>query len=175
MTRTKLMTLILAAVLAMSTLSAAQTASGTLAVSATISSSISLVFNSDASGVALTGAGTNAASLNFGTISAYGTLSPNVGRTVGATSFTVTTPFDVHVEKSNTSSANYTLKAQLASADAVNTWAVGGTTVTSASQATLTSTGAYGSDVAYTLGLTVPFSNTAASIGNTINFVASAN
>ena len=176
MTKAKLITLCLAAVLALPVLSAAQTtASGTLAVSATLSSSISLVFNTDASGVALTGAGSNAASLNFGTISAYGALAANVSRTVGAASFTVSTPFDVHVDKSNTASANYTLSAQLAAADAVNSWALGATAVTSASAATLTAAGAYGSDVPYTLGLTVPFTNTAASISNTINFVATAN
>lgn len=175
MTKTKLITLVLATVIAMPILSSAQTASGTLTVNATISSSIAMVFNTDASGVALTGAGSNAATLNFGAISAYGALAGNVSRTVGATSFTVSTPFDVHVDKSNSSSANYTLKAQLGTADAVNTWALGATTITNAAQSTLTAVGAYGADSPYTLGLTVPFSNTAASISNTINFVATAN
>lgn len=175
MTKSKLFTLFLAAVLAMPVLAAAQTASGTLAVTATVQSSISMVFNTDASGVTLGGAGTNAATLDFGNISAYGTLSPNVGRSVAASSFTVSTPFDVLVSSANSSSANYTLKAQLNSADATNNWALNSTAITSASQATLTSTGTYGSGAAYTLALTVPFSSSAAAISNTINFVASAN
>lgn len=176
MTKAKLITMFLAAALAMPVLSAAQTASGTLTVNATVQSSISMVFNSDASGVALTsGAGTNAATLDFGNISAYGTLPGTISRTVGATSFTVSTPFDVLVNMANSSSANYTLKAQLNTADAVNTWALNTTTITNASQATLTSTGSYGSSAAYTLALTVPFSSSAAAITNTINFVASAN
>lgn len=176
MTKAKLITLILAAAIAMPIMSAAQTASGTLTVKATIASSISMVFNSDASGVALSsGAGTNAATLDFGSISAYGALGGNISRTVAASSFTVSTPFDVHVDKSNSSSANYTLKAQLGSADAVNTWALSGTAISSASQSTLTATGAYGADAPYTLALTVPFSSAAPSINNTINFVATAN
>lgn len=175
MTKTKLFALFLAAALAMPVLSAAQSASGTLAVSATVQSSISMVFNSNASGVTLGGAGTNAATLNFGNISAYGTPPANVTEIVGGSSFTVSTPFNVLVNMANSSSANYTLKAQLNTADAVNTWALNSTTITNASQATLTTSGAYGSGTAYTLALTVPFSSSASSISNTINFAATAN
>jgi hypothetical protein len=175
MTKAKLITIFLAAALAMPILSAAQTASGTLAVSATLQSSISMVFNSDAAGVALGSAGTNAATLNFGNISAYGTLAANVSRSVGATSFTVSTPFDVQVDKSNSSSASYTLTAQLNAADAVNSWAVGGSAVASGAPTTLAAAGTYGSSTAYSLALTVPMSSGAPSISNTINFVATAN
>ncbi len=177
MTKAKLITLFLALAIAMPILSAAQvTANGTLTVSATVQSSISMVFISDGSGVALGNSGTNAATLNFGNISAYGTLAANVGRTVApGTSFTVSTPFDVLVEKSNSASANYSLTAQLNTADAVNGWAIGGSAVTSAAATTLTNTGSYGSNAAYTLALTVPFASAAAAINNTINFVATAN
>src|SRR5438045_7288246 len=102
-----------------SSLALAQTATGTLTVSATVNGSINLVFNSDASGVALTGAGTNAATLAFGNVSAYGAVNAGVTRTTAATSFTVSSPFDVLVTKSNSASANYTLKAQLNAADAL--------------------------------------------------------
>jgi len=176
MTKTKLMTILLATVLAMPILSAAQTtASGTLAVNATLQSSISMVFNTDAAGVALGSAGTNAATLNFGNISAYGTLAANVSRTVAATSFTVSTPFDVRVDKSNSASANYSLTAQLNAADAVNSWALSGSAVASGAATTLTAAGTYGSSTAYSLALTVPMSSVAPSISNTINFVATAN
>src|SRR5689334_12588524 len=93
---------------------AGDTASGALSVTATVHSSIQLLFNSDGSGVALSsGAGTNAATLNFGTITAYSTLTANVSRSVGTNTFTVSTPVDVLVNKANSTSANYTLKAQL--------------------------------------------------------------
>lgn len=175
MTKAKLFTLLLAAVLAMPILSAAQTASGTLTVNATVQSSISMAFNSDPSGVVLSsGAGTNAATLDFGNISAYGTLPGTIARTVGASSFTVSTPFDVLVSQANGSSLSYTLKAQLNSADS-NTWALGAIGITTASAATLTSSGSYGSNSAYTLKLTVPFSSSAALITNAINFTATAN
>jgi hypothetical protein len=176
MTKAKLIILLAAAVLAMPMLAAAQTtASGTLAVSATVQSSISMVFNSDASGVPLGSSGTNAATLNFGNISAYGTLAANVSRSVAAASFTVSTPFDVLVSQSNSASANYSLTAQLNSADAVNSWAIGGSAVTSGAATSLTAAGSYGSSSAYTLALTVPLASGAGAINNTINFVATAN
>src|SRR5215831_11687171 len=130
-----LLTITAAMILMMSSLAMAQagnTASGTLTVTATVNSSINLVFNSDAAGVALSsGAGTNAATLAFGNVSAFGTIAANITRSVVAgTSFSVSTPVDVQVTSSNSSSANYTLKAQLGSADAVNAWQVGGTAVT---------------------------------------------
>lgn len=172
----KLMILVAVAALMMPLMAAAQTtASGTLAVSATVTSSISMVFNSNTSGVTLGNAGTNAATLNFGNISAFGAVAANVTRTVAASSFTVSTPFDVQVSKANSASANYSLTAQLNSADATNTWQLSGTTIASASAATLTSTGAYGSASTYTLALTVPLASAASSISNTVNFVATAN
>jgi hypothetical protein len=170
---------IFAALMMISSAAVAQTANGTLTVTATVNGSIQLVFNSDASGVALSsGAGTNAATLAFGNVSAFGALgSPNITRTVVAgTSFTVSTPVDVLVSKSNSASANYTLKAQLGAADAVNTWQVAGNTVTSAAQATITATGTYGSNAAEAIAITVPFTTASGTlISNTINFAATAN
>jgi hypothetical protein len=154
------------------------TASGALTVTATVHSSINLVFNSDASGVALSsGAGTNAATLGFGTVSAFGALAGNVTRSVVAgTSFTVSTPVDVQVSKANSSSGNYTLKAQLGSADATNTWQVAGNTITSASATTITSTGTYGSNASEAIAITVPFTTSSGTaISNTINFTATSN
>ncbi|MBV8281106.1 MAG: hypothetical protein JO347_03460 [Candidatus Eremiobacteraeota bacterium] len=167
---------VILAVLLAPTPAPAVTASGTLAVSATVQSSINLVFNTDGSGVALGGAGTNAATLAFGSVQAFGTApGAKITRTTGASSFSVSTPFDVNVAKANLTSSNYTLTAQLAAADSTNTWQVGGVTVTSASAATITSTGTYASNVSFTLQLTIPFSEAAGSISNTLNFTATAN
>jgi hypothetical protein len=153
------------------------TASGTLTVTANVTGSIQLVFNSDASGVALSsGAGTNAATLAFGNVSAFGTVAAGVTRTVAANNFTVSSPVDVLVSKTNSASANYTLKAQLGTADATNTWSVGGVAVTSAAQATLTATGTYAANNNLPVAITIPFTSASGtSINNTINYVASAN
>jgi hypothetical protein len=156
---------------------AAATASGTLAVTATVAASIQLVFDSDASGIVLTGAGTNAATLAFGTVQAYGgTVPTGATRTVnGTTSFTYSSPFDVKVTKANSTSANYTLAASLNSSDSTNTWLVDSTTLTTTAQ-NVTTSGAYGSDAAHTLYLTIPFSEADGTlISNTVNFTATAN
>ena len=157
---------------------AGNTATGTLTVTATVNSSINLVFNSDAGGVPLSsGAGTNNATLAFGNVSAFGAVSAGVTRTVVAgTSFTVSTPVDVLVSKANSSSANYTLKAQLGAADAVNTWQVAGNTITNAAATTITTTGTYGSNAANAIAISVPFTEASGTaISNTINFTATSN
>ncbi|MBV9669346.1 MAG: hypothetical protein JOZ43_00190 [Acidobacteriales bacterium] len=172
----KLALIALAALASLPATLSAQTATGTLNVTATVNGSISMVFNTDPSGITLTGAGTNAATMAFGNVSAYGALGAGISRVVGATNFTVSSPFDVNVAKTNVVSANYTLKAQLSTADPNNTWAVGGTTVTSGAAATLTTTGAYASNNSMALALTIPFStanNT--SISNSVAFTATAN
>jgi len=154
----------------------AGTASASMAVTVTVTSSLSMVLQTDPSGLSLSNSGTSAVTADFGTMSAYGgTVPSGVTRTVnGTTDWKISTPFDVIVGLANQTSANYTLTAQLQSTDATNTWAIGSTPVTSASAATLTSTGTYGT-TAYTLNLTIPFSESSGSISNTINFVATIN
>jgi hypothetical protein len=174
----KKLIVIFAAALMMTSLAAAQTtASGTLNVSATVTGSINLVFNSDAAGVALTsGAGTNAAALDFGSVSAFGAIPATITRTTTASNFTVSTPVDVLVTKTNSASANYTLTTQLNTADAVNTWAVNGNAFTNSTSATATAAGTYGSNVPVTLAITIPFTTAnGTAISNVVNFVATAN
>src|SRR5712671_1058840 len=174
----KLTLIALAAVIMMiPSFASAQTASGTLTVTATVNGSINLVFNSDAAGVALaSGAGTNAATLAFGNVSAFGAVAAGVVRTTTATTFTVSSAVDVLVSKTNSASANYTLKAQLGAADAVNTWQVGGVSVTSAAQSTLTATGTYAANSNFPVAITVPFTTASGTnISNTVNYTATAN
>jgi hypothetical protein len=153
------------------------TSSGSLAVTATVNSSISMVFDSDATGVTLSAEGSSSPTLAFGNVSAYESLGTHVSRTVnGTTNYTISTPFDVKVTQANSSSGNYTLTAQLASADANDTWKVDSATVTDGSAAQVTATGTYGSDQSHTLYLTIPFTTTdSTAISNTINFVATSN
>jgi len=170
---------IFAALMMISSVAVAQTATGTLTVNATVTGSIQLVFNSDGSGVALTsGAGTNTATLDFGNVSAFGALSsPNIIRSVGASSFTVSSAVDVQVNKTNSASANYTLVAQLGSAPAPNSWTVGGVSVTNtAVSAPITATGAYGSNLNFPVAITIPFTTASGTaITNVITYTATAN
>jgi hypothetical protein len=168
---------IFAALMMISSAAVAQTANGTLTVTATVNGSIQLVFNSDAAGVALSsGAGTNNATLAFGNVSAFGAVAAGVVRTTAANSFTVSSAVDVLVSKTNSASANYTLKAQLGAADATNSWQVGGVAVTNAAQATITATGAYASNSNFPVAITIPFTTASGTvISNTINYTATAN
>jgi hypothetical protein len=160
--------------LAFAGIASAQTGSGTLGVTATVAGSINLTFVTDASGLAVTGTGTSTASLPFGTVSMYGgTVPTNVTKTVnGVLSFSLSTPFDVRVDLANSASTTYTLTARLATADAVNTWAIGATDISSAAGFALTAAGVYATNVPYTLHLTVPASETAGLITNSIGFTA---
>jgi hypothetical protein len=168
---------IFAALMMISSAAVAQTtASGTLTVTATVTGSINLVFNSDGAGVALGGAGTSTATLAFGNVSAFGAISAGIVRSTTATNFTVSSAVDVLVTKTNSTSANYSLTAQLGSADAVNTWSVGGVGVTNAAAAPITATGTYGSNSNFPVAITVPFTTASGTlISNTINYVATAN
>ncbi|HEY6251016.1 MAG TPA: hypothetical protein VI685_13730 [Candidatus Angelobacter sp.] len=153
----------------------ATSATGTVSVTATTVASVSLTFVSDVAGITLGSSGTSAASVAFGSVQAYGGSVPGgVTKTVnGTTNWSLSTPVDVVVEVANQSSSNYTLTAALQTADSTNTWLLGATSL-STTAATLTSTGAYGS-TAYTFKLTIPFSEAAGAISNTINFTATAN
>lgn len=158
-------------------LSAQQTGTGTLTISATVQSSISVILVSDASGVALSGSGTNAASMAFGNISAYG-VSFNTGVTQtrnGMTNFSVSTPFVVRVEKSNSASATYTLMATLTTADAAHVWTIDIIDLSDGVVKQLTATGTYSADVSHTLKITTPVATLAGAVSNSIGFLATAN
>jgi hypothetical protein len=146
--------------------------------------SLTFTLQSDASGLTLGGSGTSSASMSFGSMQAFGGLVPSgVTKTTASSSWTISTPFDVTVTCKNlitllscnlATSGSYVLTAQLQSADATNTWKVGGVTLTNVSASTLSSSSSYG-QTAYTFALTVPFSEAPGIIRNQINFVAIAN
>lgn len=157
--------------------SAQVTSSGTLTVSATVTSSISMVLDSDSSGVALTGSGTNAATLAFGSVSAFNTEPTNVTGSYDNTNsqFTVTTPFDVYVTQANGTSSNYTFAAALHTSDSTNTWKIGGTTLTTTSQS-ISTTDSYGANVSHVLSLTIPYATAnSTAISEQIDLMATAN
>lgn len=163
----------------------AQSPTATGVINATLNhkNGISLVFDSDPSGVTLGAAGTSAATLNFGTISAFGPLAPGVSRpSVTAANYTVRTVFDVQVTQGGLNSTTYTLSAQLASAlPAGFSFKIDGVTLVGG-LSNIQTNAAYNVDVPHNLDLIV---STAASgaggpavgtpLSTVINFQASAN
>jgi len=69
---------LLALLLAGAALRAQTTASGTINATLINKSAIALVFDTDPGGVTLVGSGTGAATANFGTVSAFGPLPPEL-------------------------------------------------------------------------------------------------
>ncbi len=167
-------TILVTTLLAGAKVASAQTSTGTLTVTANVVSSIGLTFETDTAGVSLAGASTNAATMDFGTISAYGTITGGVTRTVGASDFTVSSPFGVHVVRANSISASYALGVALATTDVTNTWKVNSTTLTLLNQ-NLGGSYTYGTTVAHTLYLTVPLAASSGAISKVVNFTATAN
>jgi hypothetical protein len=109
-------------------------------------------------------------------VSAFGAIPAGIVRSTTATTFTVSSAVDVLVTKTNSASANYKLTAQLGSADAINTWQVGGVAVNNGAAATITATGTYASNSNFPVAITVPFTTPSGTlISNTINYVATAN
>lgn len=173
----------LAMVMLLGTAMYAQTATGTINATLINKNGISLVFDSDPGGVVLGSAGTSTASVNFGNVSAFGTLAAGVTRpTVTAASYVVQTLFDVQVIESGLASPSYTLTGQLAAAAPTGlTYGVDAVTLTTGSQ-TISATGAYNSDVQHTLTLTVSTAapgsggpTTGTPLTVTINFTATSN
>jgi hypothetical protein len=161
----------------------AQTATGTINATLINKSAISLIFDSDPGGVTLGSSGSSAASLNMGTISAFGPLAPGVTRpAVNAGNYTVRTLFDVQVIQGGVTSPNYTLSAQLAAVAPTGfTYAIDAVTLTTAAQ-TIQNNGAYNADVRHALNLTVSTAAPGAGgpavgtpLTTTINFAATSN
>ncbi len=154
---------------------AATSASATMGVSITVSGSVSFVLQSDASGFGLTNSGTPTVTATLGTMSAYGgTVPAGITRTINGLTWKIGTPFDVVVLVSNLVTANYTLTAQLQNLDLLNIWDINSIVLTSVVPSVLTVTGVYGS-TPMTFHLTIPFSEIAGPVSNTISFVATCN
>jgi hypothetical protein len=160
----------------------AQTAQGTVNATLVNLTGIAIIFSSDAAGVTLGASGTAAATLNLGTISAYGTLSAGVTRSnVTSTSFTVSTPFDLQVV-GGLFSSSYSLTAQLASAAPTGfTYTLDTLTLTTAAQS-VTTAGTYNTNTKHNFNLVASTASPAGGgpavgtpITTTINFVATAN
>jgi len=155
------------------------TGSGTLGVTGTIQGSILVTFTTATSGLAVTGTGTSAASLPFGTVQMYGGT-PTTGLTRslnnGITSYDMSTPINIEVDTANTGSATYLLSASLGTADSFHTWTFNSVAL-STTPITVDLTGTYGQANPYPFVLTIPTASHGASntVSNTIAFVATVN
>ena len=152
------------------------TASGTLNATLINKSGISLVFNTDPSGVALSGAGTAAAGLNFGTVAMY-MSTPPAGVTLSrtATNFTISSPFDTYVLVAGVASPSYRLQAALQSAPGVYTYQIDAVTLSTTAATVVAADPNYGKNVLHTLSLTVPSTAPAGAVSNTVQFTVTAN
>jgi predicted secreted protein len=173
----KIVTVCLTALLAVSIFSSnaiAATASGTLTVTGTIDSSLTLVVES--AGGTTSGTGTAAATSALGSISKYGSAPTGFTLARGASNWTISSTIGVEVDKSNLTSTDYTLTAQLGSAPASGVaWKLNGSTLSDSAATTLTSTGTYGSTGSYSWDIVVADSAAAAAMDNAIDFTATSN
>ena len=138
-------------------------------------SAVSLSFASVPGSPPLSGAGTNNATLDFGNVSAFNSLTAGVSRTVLASSYTMSTNFGVRTTKNLGAllSPNYTLKGRLQSAQPL-TWRINGTTM-STTDAVIGTAQPYGTTVSHSVSFVVPFSQAAGAITTALEITAIAN
>lgn len=180
--RIRILALAALAALAVVPMHAQTTGSGTLNVTLQNGSGLVMLLYSDSNGVTLTNSGSNAATLSFGTVGAYGSLPTNVTRTNQTNTFTVSTYFDVNVQDSGITSSNYTLSAKLASTAPTGvTIQLGSITLTTSSQ-NISTTNAYGTNVQQTLSAVISTAasgsggpTTGTQLSDTIDLVATSN
>lgn len=162
----------------------AQTAGAQLSISLTVQSSITLVFkdNANVGSVGfcpLTNSGTNNVGLDLGSAAFPGnTHSLNcVGYThIGGAIYQVSSAFDVLVTKSNSSSPNYRLAAQISSAPPADvTWLINNVVLNSTGFTTLDTADNFGQAVTKTLQVQVKNNVPAQVLQETITFLATAN
>lgn len=171
--------LLIAVLVALATVPAmADTSSGTMTVTATVQSSINLTFVSDGGGISLTGSGSNAATMAFSNVQAYGGSVPaGVSKSVnGTTDWSLSTSFSVRVENANLpGSTDYLLQATLSAADSDLTWEVNSVDISDGTQKTIDANAAYDTNNSYSFVLTIPHSFAAASVNKSIAFLATSN
>jgi hypothetical protein len=151
--------------------------SGTMGITANVVGTLSLTFITDAAGLPVTGTGTGTASMAFGNVQMFGgtavtglTNTPN-----GVTAFTISTPIDIRADISNSTSTTYSLAATLTTVDAVNTWTVGGVNISSGASTVIAGTAGYAANTPYVFAITIPATEAAGLITNTVNFTATSN
>lgn len=163
---------------------AGQTASAQLSINLTVQSSIGLIFQNNAAVGSngfcpLTNSGTNNVGLDLGIASFPGgsdSLACVAYTHVTGAIYQVSSAFDVVVSKSNTSSPNYRLAAEISSAPPANvTWLVNNVTLTNTGFTALDASDPYATRVTKTLQVQVKNNVPAQTLQETITFLATAN
>jgi hypothetical protein len=129
---------------------------------------IGITLWSVAGGRPLTGSGGKDVSIAFGDVSAFEPLASGTGRSVGPTSFTISTNFGVRVVKVDGTSTSYTLRARLQNSHPL-AWTVNGVSMTT-TLANVALLQGYGVTVPHTIGFTVPFSRSPGSINSPLPY-----
>jgi hypothetical protein len=159
----------------------AQTGSAQLSINLTVQSSIGLVFNNNPSVGSqgfcpLGNAGSNASSLDLGSASYNGGDSLTcILFSQHGNFYVVDSAFDVLVTKSNSSSANYQLSAQISSVPPANVQLTLNQKLLSTAFVALQNANNYGQPVTETLEVRVRNDVPAQSLQETITFLATAN
>jgi hypothetical protein len=162
----------------------AQTSSGQLSITMSVQSSITLIFQDNPSvGTTgfcpLTNSGTNNVGLDFGTAAfpgSFHTLACVNYQHIGAAVYQVSSAFDVVVTKSNSSSPNYRLAAQISTPPPTNvSWLLNNVTLTTTGFTTLDTADSYATPITKTLQVQVKNSVPAQAFLETITFLATAN
>ena len=161
----------------------AQTSSGQLTITMTVQSSISLIFQNNASvGTTgfcpLTNSGTNNVGLDLGTATFPGgsdSLACVAYSHIGGAMYQVSSAFDVVVTKANSSSPNYRLAAQISTTPPASVnWLIDNVALTTAFT-TLDTTDNYSTAITKTLQVQVKNTVAAQVLQETITFLATAN
>lgn len=159
---------------------AQNTASGTLLVSMSVQSSISVEFvNVSGAGnqgtCSISGANTNAASVNFGIASLSGDNQSCVSFSQNGSSYTLSNNIYTVVTQSNLSSSNFTLTASLGSSPTTGVvWSINSATLGTGSTS-ITTGGNYGANTSMYLQVTVQHTVASGSLNEVINLTATAN
>ena len=162
----------------------AQSSTAQISLSLTVQSSINLVFNNNAA-VGSTGfcplnnAGTNNVGLDLGSASFVGgsdSLACVAYSHVGGSVYQVSSAFDVLVTKSNSTSLNYRLAAEISTAPPANvTWLVSGVTMTNTAFTQLDAADSYSAAVTKAVQVQVKNNVAPQVLQETVTFLATAN
>lgn len=162
----------------------AQNGSGQLTINMTVQSSITLIFqNNPAVGTAgfcpLTNAGTNNVGLDMGVAAFPGNFHTSTCvnyQHIGGAFYQVSSAFDVVVSKSNSSSPNYRLAAEISTVPPAGVnWLINNVTLTTTGFTALDAADNYGTPVTKTLQVQVKNNVPAQTLLETITFLATAN
>lgn len=161
-----------------------QTSTGQLTISMTVQSSINLIFQNNPSVgtngfCPLTNSGANNVGLDLGT-AAFTPASDSLACVAyshnTATSYQVSSAFDVVVTKANTSSPNYRLAAEISTAPPANvTWLINNITLTNTAFTQLDASANYSQAITKTLQVQVKNTVPGQALLETVTFLATAN